>query len=148
MTARTIGVPLTLRERSEFIAAARSHLGVRFRHQGRSTRGVDCAGLVAVSFAAIGRTIEDCRAYGREPLNGKLRALLALNLGPPVDVGTMQPADVVLMRFRGEPSHVGIVADYPYDGLALIHSFAQVKKVVEHRIDSEWASYIIEVFRP
>lgn len=135
-------------ERLALITEARSYLGVRFRHQGRSRQGVDCAGLIAVCLIALGREPADVEAYGREPLNQGLRAMLVENFGEPIAKAEMQPGDVALMRFRGEPSHVGLVTDYPYDGLAMIHAFAQVKKVVEHRLDSEWLGHIVEVFRP
>jgi cell wall-associated NlpC family hydrolase len=145
---RAIGPSLNDAERLALIAAARSYLGVRFRHQGRSERGVDCAGLIVVCLLATGRVPADVEAYGREPLNQGLRGMCVENFGEPIPKGGMQPGDVALMRFRGEPSHVGLVTDYPYDGLALIHAFAQVKKVVEHRLDSEWLGNIVEVFRP
>lgn len=147
---RAIGPPLNDAERLAFIAEARTYVAeaVRFRHQGRSRRGVDCAGLLLVSMAAIGRPIVDLDAYGREPLGGELRAMMVANLGEPVPKAEMWPGDVVLMRFLGEPSHVGLIGDYLYGGLSLIHTFAQVRKVVEHRIDSEWNDYILEVFRP
>ena len=145
---RAIGPPLSDAERLAFIAAARGYLGVRFRHQGRSGQGVDCAGLVAVCLRAIGREPADVEAYGREPLNQGLREMCVANFGEPIPKDEMRPGDVALMRFRGEPSHVGIVTDYTYGGLALVHAFAQVKKVVEHRIDDEWLASIVEVFRP
>ncbi|WP_426269137.1 NlpC/P60 family protein [Dyella kyungheensis] len=137
------------RQIETMLAEARSYVAakVRFRHQGRSRNGVDCAGLVFVSLSAAGRPPIDMQSYGREPLGGRLRAHLALNFEP-VAKEFMAPGDVVLMRFRGEPCHVAIVGDYTYGGLSLIHSYAQVKKCVEHRIDDEWNSYIVEVFRP
>ena len=145
---RAIGPPLSDAERLALIAAARGYLGVRFRHQGRSRRGVDCAGLVAVCLLAIGRAPADVEAYGREPLNQGLRAMLVENFGEPIPKDEMRHGDIALMRFRGEPSHVGILGDYLYGGLSLIHAFAQVKKVSEHRIDDEWLANIVEVFRP
>lgn len=147
---RAIGPPLSMEETNAFIAEARTYLDppVRFRHQGRSHRGVDCAGLLLASMAAVGRSIADLPAYGREPLGDGLRSMLVANLGEPVPKADMRPGDVVLMRFRGEPSHVGLIGNYVYGGCSLIHAYAMVRKVVEHRIDAEWDSYIIEVFRP
>jgi len=147
---RAIGPPLSASETAAFIAEARTYVtdGVRFRHQGRSRRGVDCAGLLLASMAAIGRPITDLAAYGREPLGGGLRGMLVANLGEPVPKDEMRPGDVVLMRFRGEPTHVGMLGDYVHGGCSLIHAYAMMKKVVEHRIDEEWDGYIIEVFRP
>jgi cell wall-associated NlpC family hydrolase len=147
---RAIGPPLSSEERLALIAEARTYLSppVRFRHQGRSRRGVDCAGLLLVSMAAIGRPIADLEAYGREPLGGGLRAMMVANHGEPVPKESMQPGDMVLMRFRGEPTHVGLLGNHPHGGLSLIHTFAQIRKVVEHRLDDEWAGYITEVWRP
>ena len=145
---RAIGPPLTDEERAAFIAAARSFLHVPFRHQGRSARGLDCGGLVVVSLVAIGRTPADVAAYGREPQGQGLHAACVANFGEPVFGPQMRAGDVLLMRFRGEPSHVGIVSDYPLGGFALIHSYAQVRKVTEHRMDAEWLGYVTEVFRP
>ena len=145
---RAIGPPLSPEETTAFIAEVRSYIDVRFRHQGRSRRGVDCAGLLLASMAAIGRPIVDLDAYGREPLGDGLRGMLVANLGETVPKDEMRPGDVALMRFRGEPTHVGLIGDYAYGGFSLIHSYAEVKKVVEHRIDEEWNDYIIEVFRP
>lgn len=147
---RAIGPPLSAAETAAFIAEARTYLDppVRFRHQGRSHRGVDCAGLLLASMAAIGRPIADLSAYGREPLGDGLRGMLVANLGESVPKAEMRPGDVVLMRFRGEPSHVALLGDYPYGGCSLIHAYAMAKKVVEHRLDDEWAGYIVEVWRP
>lgn len=137
-------------DRDAFIAEARSYVAqsVRFRHQGRSRRGVDCAGLVAVSLAAAGVSYIDSPAYGRHPINQGLRGYLVRNFGPSIPADSMGAGDVALMRFGGEPCHVGIVATHPQGGLSLIHSYATLKRVVEHRIDAEWRSYIVEVFRP
>lgn len=53
-----------------------------------------------------------------------------------------------MMVFNGAPHHVGIVADYRYGGLSLIHAYAQNRMVVEMRIDDEWRNRIIAVYRP
>ena len=80
---RAIGPPLNAQELAAFIAEARSYLAppVRFRHQGRSHRGVDCAGLLLASMKAIGRPVQDLPAYGREPLGDGLRGMMVANLG-------------------------------------------------------------------
>lgn len=145
---RDIGPPLSDTERQAFIVAARSYLGVRFKHQGRSRFGLDCIGLPLVALRDIGRTAWDSPAYGRTPVTQGLRDALVRNLGEPVPRADMREGDIALMAFIGEPSHVGIVTNYPEGGFALLHTFAQVKKVVEHRMDETWLGYITEVFRP
>jgi hypothetical protein len=62
---REIGPPLSDAERAAFIAEARTYLGVRFGHQGRSRHKLDCIGLCVVAMHAIGRPLWDSPAYGR-----------------------------------------------------------------------------------
>lgn len=143
--------PLTDAERAAFIAEARTWLRVPFRHTGRSRRGVDCVGLVAVALAKVGREVADRRDYGRDPVRDGLREVLVSHFGEPV--AEMQPGDVALMRWH-EPMgvrlfcHVGIVTDYPLGGLALIHAHSQNREVVEHRLAGPWPRRIVEVWRP
>lgn len=145
---REIGPPLTAAERQTFIAAARGLLGTRFRHQGRSMRGLDCVGLCIVALAATGRPSFDAGAYSREPHKQGLRAALMRNLGEPASKDSMQAGDVALMAFAGEPCHVGIVTNYPDGGFALLHSYATNKQVVEHRMDQVWLDRVTEIYRP
>ena len=148
---RAIGPPLTEAERMAWIAAARAMLGLRWRHQGRDPqRGVDCAGLLVCAMRAIGRPVADVSAYGREPYRNTLERIMREGFGDPVPLDGMRVGDAVMLNFRnGDPSHVGILADYPYGGLSLIHAYARgVRKVIEHRLDEEWAGYIFEVYRP
>lgn len=138
---------LSASERAAFIAAARGFLGVRWRHQGRSTRGVDCAGLVICAMRAVGRDPVDVEGYGRVPYRAGLEDALAANLGDPLPVESMQVGDVALMRFAGQPSHVGIIGDYRYGGYSLIHAFAQNRQVVEHGLDENWRGSIVGIYR-
>lgn len=147
---RTIGQLLSTEERLQFIAAARSLMHVRWQHQGRDKRGVDCAGLVIYSLKKIGRPVSDALGYGRLPYRGMLETLVRQNLGEPLPADAkLQAGDVPLMKFVGsELCHCGIVTDYYLGGFSLLHAFAQNKEVVEHRIDKQWKDYMIEVYRP
>ncbi|HEU4376274.1 MAG TPA: NlpC/P60 family protein [Telluria sp.] len=146
---RAIGPPFEPRETALLIEQARALVNVvPFRHQGRSMRGVDCAGLVALCLRSMGKPFLDLDAYGREPLNGRLREVLIANLGEPLPKDEMRAGDVAHVRFQGEPRHVALIVDYAPSGFAMIHAYSQVQKVVEHRIDTEWHGSIVEVFRP
>lgn len=149
---RAIGPELTTDERAAFIGHARVFVRerVRWRHQGRSLRGIDCGGLVAVCINATGRCVDDATGYGRHPYRQMLEATLDANFGPMIPKEVMQAGDIALIRFAEteQCSHVGIVADYPSGGFSLIHAFAQMKCVVEHRIDDEWYGHIAGVYRP
>jgi cell wall-associated NlpC family hydrolase len=142
---------LSAKERAAFIDAARSYLRVPFRHTGRTSRGVDCVGLVAVALEAVGRAVDDRRDYGRDPVRDGLRGVLAAHFGNTIK--QMRPGDVALMRWHSADgadlfNHVGIVTACPYGGLALLHALAENGEVVEQRIGEPWARRIVEAYRP
>ena len=90
------------------------------------------------------------RTYGREPWKDGLRKALSDHFGEPiVDFEDYKPGDVALLKWSNneQPSHVGIIANYKYGGLSLIHSYSLIA-VTEHRIDSKWKNMIAEVYRP
>lgn len=91
--------------------------------------------------------MKDRQDYGREPWRDGLRQSLQANFGDPIKV--WQPGDVALLRRvdLSEPSHVGILGDYPQGGLSLIHCHSRIA-VTEHRIDEFWERLILDVYRP
>ncbi|KAF1706296.1 glycoside hydrolase [Pseudoxanthomonas sacheonensis] len=145
---RAIGPPLTAEESAAFVAAARSCMGVRFRHQGRNPAiGLDCAGLPQWAMQQIGRPIWDIHAYGTEPHKDGLYEAMVRNMGGPVPLKSIQPGDVVLMRFHGAPRHVGIVTDLGGGRLGLLHVHAENKYVAEHGLAGYHAD-LVAAFRP
>jgi cell wall-associated NlpC family hydrolase len=132
--------------RAAFLAAARAYVGVRWRHQGRNSRGVDCIGLVAAALKDCGIEGNDDRSYERVPDGIRLRAGLTERFGEPVL--QWRPGDVVLMRWattNGLESHVGILATFN-DQWTLLHAFAGERRVVEHRLAGEWMRRVADVF--
>lgn len=131
---------------SKLVSAARAYLGVPFRHRGRTSAGLDCAGLVWRAYADLGLVLPDVRIYGREPHRNGLQEAMVRALGEPV-ARHPQAGDVLLMRFNKEPHHLGIVGDYVHGGLSLIHAYGTAGRVVEHRLDDTWRSRIAAVYR-
>ena len=129
------------------VAEARSWIGTKWRHRGRTRLGIDCIGLIVHAVAAGGIQMRDRRDYGREPWKDGLQRELQEHFGDPV--GDMQPGDVALMRWHNQdgPAHVGIIGDYCHGGLSLIHSYS-LTSVCEHGIDDEWLARIVGVYRP
>jgi hypothetical protein len=163
---RVLGPPLTATESAAFLRCVRSFINVPFGHQRRKPWKLDCAGLLLVSMqgwarnvpftedpigafvrAWDGRPTVDLQAYGRTPYQDGLQRVVEDNAGPPVE-GPPVAGDVVLMRFRGDPQHVGVIADHPEGGLRLIHTDSAIKRVTEHRLDDGWAEHIFAVYRP
>lgn len=132
------------------INVARAWLGTPWRHQGRRKGvGVDCVGFVAEVGREAGLLdVADAANYRRRPTDDTLRRRLTEVLAA-IPVADIAPGDVVLMRFDGVESHVGLIADYaPIPGeLSLIHAYLPARKVVEHRIDDAWRARMVAAFR-
>lgn len=121
----------------EIVAQARSLVGVPWRHQGRTQRGVDCIGLIVLAFKGAGIDwakvvgTADKHNYGR----GAQPELLNLirMFGDPIQ----QPIEgcLILMKFAADhyPRHVGI-----YSKGNIIHADARAGRVVEHGYRGVW----------
>lgn len=134
--------------RGQFIAAARSMLGARWRHRGRKPWAVDCLGLIILAGESAGMKLNAPRVYGREPWDDSLRKGLREHIGEPLPATQALPGDIALIRWRsGEPSHVAVVGDHPSGWLTLIHAH-NVHGVVEHSLAAPFDSVIVEVYRP
>lgn len=142
------------------IANARALVAARtpWRHRGRKAWGVDCIGLLVVSARSAGLPAEDFPRYGREPWEDTLRREMRRQAGEPIwtaersspEEGSKlwKPGDVALIRWKpGEPSHVGLIADYAHGGLSLIHC-ENLHGCIEHALSGHRLSCIMEVYRP
>lgn len=135
------------------IREARALLGVKFHHQGRSREaGVDCLGMLVLVAQACGLSFEgqavtahDRTDYGHHPDTAFLAASLRRFLQPVQD---MRPGDVGLFLIDKRPQHLGVITDYPVAGeFGLIHAYAPLRKVVEHRLDEQWKERLAGLFR-
>lgn len=129
--------------RLDVIAEARTWLGVRWHHQGRSRAGIDCVGLAIKVGHALGLSDFDIADYSRQPDPAMMRSLLAQHMRL---IGDPEPGDLLLMRFEREPQHVAILTEFQ-GAPGIIHAYAQARKVVEHRLDSVWKSRIVGAYR-
>jgi hypothetical protein len=117
---------------------------------GRSSKGLDCVGLLVIVAEHLGMEVEDSPYYGKEPTRNnnafQVRDYLVRNLGEPIK-RPYRINDVLLMKLRPRlaPAHVGIVAPHRY-GQGVIHSYGRAGKVVLQRIDRQRAASIVEAF--
>lgn len=148
--------------RAEIVAAARTWVGTPWMHQ-KSLKGcgADCVGLlrgVALESGVIALAVERSPAatqfagYGRKPYRGLLEKALGLFTDPLPTVREAGVADILLMRFEGDPQHLALISSV--DPLRIIHSYARgVRKVAEHGINGEykhgvtWRSLIVSAWR-
>ena len=126
------------------IAAARSQLGVPFRHQTRlAGQYLDCAGLVMVVADRLGVAYEAPQNYARTPHNRLIEGVLDNQPGlMRVSLNERQAGDILSMRIGREPQHLGI-----FSGTTLIHCYEAVGRVVEHDLSADWAARIDRVYR-
>jgi cell wall-associated NlpC family hydrolase len=130
----------------DIVAAARSFIGVRWQHQGRSREGIDCAGLAAEVLKATHGSTYDKTDYPRMATDETMAEVCDKYLLP-VDAAQMQPGDIVVFRF-GPQRHMAVIGDYVFGGLSLIHAYALApRKVVEVRFDEKWMSRMVGVWR-
>ena len=66
------------------VEAARGYLGCPYRHRGRKRSGIDCAGLLVLTYKDLGITLPDLKVYGREPANDGLMDAMRAAFGPEV----------------------------------------------------------------
>lgn len=143
-------------DRTAFIAAARSLLGVPFKHKGRTAAGVDCVGLCVYALKQIGHDCEDLADYSMSPDGVTLQQKVEAHLGPPTK--NWQPGDIVLMRWHESDkvycNHVGILGLAPYGRVwTLIHSHresarrkGEENRVKEVRLAEPWGRRVFAVY--
>lgn len=115
---------------------AREYLGTRYMHQGRNAHGIDCVGLLICVARRLGAVPADfdINGYRREPDGFSLMHHLTERFRRIEEEEDMRPGDVVCVTFDRYPHHVGILGDYVWGGLSIIHAASKHGKVVETRL--------------
>lgn len=141
----------------QVVEAARSYIGVPWRHLGRSRRGLDCAGLLMLAVKdSEGVELEAPERYGRDPFNMGLQTYLskAADLVWSGAKGkctyeALMVGDGVLMAPASLPRHLAIVGDSTMYRFSLIHADGTpgVGKVVEHGLNDYFLKMIVAVYR-
>ncbi|MGN7611889.1 NlpC/P60 family protein [Magnetococcales bacterium HHB-1] len=131
--------------RDRIVTEARSYLGTRFRHQGRLKNiGVDCVGVIVGVAKTLKLANHDETGYARRPDGHHLRHVFTKHMIE-IALDVVLPGDVLMFQFNGDPQHVGFVTQI--NPTYLIHAWAEMRKVTEHRLDSVWKKRIVAAFR-
>lgn len=133
------------------IDTARTWINVRWRHRGRSRHGVDCAGLVVLTYRDCGVELPDYMLYGKTPYDDGLLTYTRAALGHELpEDSSYKNGDVVLMRFYIVPHHMAFIALVEYAGqpaINIIHSDGHTGRVLEQRLTPDMHARITHVFR-
>lgn len=138
MTSTTLG---------DVVSEARTWIATPYSHQHRAKgHAVDCVGLVIGVARELGLVAPDfdVNGYARKP-DGKTLLALCEQFMTPVPLAEMQPGNVLVLSFKRDPQHMGIVADYVHGGLSLIHAFGSTDG--KGRVE-EWSLQPRKGFRP
>lgn len=129
----------------DVVEYARECVGTPFRHQGRLCGvALDCAGVVVHCAKRLGIEHSDLQGYPRLPYENMLEQFLDSQPQlQKLDWAWREPGDVILMRIKAAPQHLGIYAGEDW----MIHAYDDVQKVVQQRIDDKWLKKIIAVYR-
>jgi cell wall-associated NlpC family hydrolase len=120
----------------EVVDNARSWVGVKFQHQGRTRMGCDCLGFIAACMAELNSwtLIYNLPVnYARNPQSLLVDGLKDLTREIPLEAGAL-----ILFQFPKTeyPSHAAI-----YTGDSMIHSHQPNGQVVEHGYRGPWRKY-------
>ena len=130
----------------DIIIAARSALGIPFQHQGRTSSGMDCVGLLLYVADRLGIEYTDVSGYSRRPSGGLIESTFDAHVESGtllrIDPDRMQSGDFLMMRFGRDPQHLAI-----FTGSTIVHAYETVGKVAEHRLDEAWERRIVRVYR-
>ena len=114
--------------REDIAAAARAWKGVRWKHQGRTRQGIDCAGLVVLVGRDLGILDYDHRGYPRDP-DGTFAAHFDRALER-IALADKQAGDVVVFTQSRLPCHCGILTER-YGELSVVHAHLTRRRVIE-----------------
>jgi cell wall-associated NlpC family hydrolase len=110
------------------VAAARACLGSRFRVQGRAVAtGLDCLGLVAIGYAAIGVMLDLPHGYDlRHGQPNQAQCCLVANRFCETTANLAGPGDLLLLVPGRVQIHLAILA-----GGSFIHADLGLRQIVE-----------------
>lgn len=126
---------------------AAHYIGIPFKDHGRDRKGLDCWGLVRLVYdEAFGIALP---SYAGEYEHTKnVRQISALidrvsQSWKPIEPGKEKLGDVIVLRVRGAPMHVGTVLG----DRQMLHIDQGIDSVIEKYTCSRWAERIEGFFR-
>lgn len=121
---------------SDLINTARSYGGTGYRTGGGTSGGLDCSGLVQVSFRQIGIKLPR-------------RAAEQAGVGPEVAVERLRPGDLLFFQISNAPeiNHTGIVTVVRPDAVFFIHASTSRGVIEDNLYATYWSDSFVRATR-
>lgn len=138
---------------ADIVAHARgfAEARVRWKHQGRSERGMDCGGVWVVACHRAGFPMADAPpGYSRSPTEYSFIEVFesCLDRVLPVDGRfPVQDGDVIISRGETYPIHASVAYHDRLGKLWIVEAHAGMRRVIERPMDAERWSKVTHVFR-
>lgn len=120
----------------DVVEAARSFIGVAYRHQGRTRAGLDCIGLNVAIAIQLHLPAHDFSAYAPTPDPVALLREVSKGMDSVATRDGLAPGHSLMFRLtaHGPPQHFAILTE---DG-TMVHALSTTGSVVEVTFDRMW----------
>lgn len=123
------------------------YIGLPFKEHGRDCKGVDCWGLVRLVMAEqFGIVLPSYSTYyDSTTREDQLAPLIAEERRHwiPIEHGEEKFGDVVVLRMRGQPIHVGLVIERG----RMLHAEVGIGSVLDSYASARWALRVTGFYR-
>jgi len=132
---------------NDIVSVANEFVGVPYRHQGRNSAGMDCAGVVILTAHRLVLTEKDTTTYSRRPNAAEFTAFMLETGCRQLPYGAQEHGDILRFNTEGWPVHLGILEIDDRGMEWYIHAFALHKKVTRDPLTAEVKRSINSVWR-
>jgi len=132
---------------NDIVYAANGLVDVPYRHQGRNSAGLDCAGVVIVTAQLLGLTDKDTKAYSRRPNVAEFTTFMLDTGCKQLPYGAQEHGDILRLNSEGWPVHIGVYEIDDQGEEWYIHALARHKKVTRDPLTDDIKRSINSVWR-
>lgn len=132
---------------NELVTIANGLVGVRYRHQGRSRVGLDCAGLIIVTAKLCGISSFDTTNYSNRPNATEFTREMIRAGCTQLPLAELKHGDLLRLNTAGWPVHIAV---YEVDDMGqewYIHAYLPHKKVSRDPVTADVRARISSVWR-
>lgn len=120
--------------RQEVVDKAREFKGVRWQHQGRTPKALDCAGLVVIVANQLELSAYNFTNYHRRP-DGSFLSRFEEGGCVRKKITEARLGDILIFSESGHACHSGIMSE-KFNKPAVIHAHAMRGKVIEETLEA------------